>query len=360
MSKQQITASPVKGREGLYVAWGINPDTLKRQKYFANTPEEAAQKAADSLKRPEPLETLDAYYAEAYLPTIAYRSENWQSQVGWAMDGYVRPTFGDRKMRDIKRPEAQRFFNSLIGRLEVSSIRRIKIVFSGVMNLAEADDQIAKNPVRLVRLPQEEAPEKTSLTHGQLARLIRFGPRELLPPLYLSAVVGGLRIGEACGVARANMTLDSLKVCQQVLQLKGGAKTTPKLKTLSTKRIIPLPTELGSLVLSYVPDGVEWVCSNADGGYLLPNNVTRMLASACLRADVPIISPHELRHTFISLLENELEAPTAIVAALAGKSHKSVTAGYSHTHRQQLEKWLARHFERVQREVEKVGCGSIN
>ena len=179
MMKKQIKASPVKGRKGLFLAWGIDPSTLRRKKYFAATPEEARQRAAESFKPPNPVETLDAFYAEAYLPTVAHRSENWRGQIAWAMDDYVRPTFGLWKLRDITRSDAQRFFNGLIGTLKPSSLRRVKIVFSGVMNLAEADEQIAKNPVRPVKLPPDEDTEKTALTYDELGRLIRHSQKEL-------------------------------------------------------------------------------------------------------------------------------------------------------------------------------------
>lgn len=352
--KQKMPTAFLKEQRGEWAAWGIHPETQRRKLYYSESKEGASRKAflsfyPELVDRPE---TLNDYYAESYLPTIVHRSGNWKSQVGWAMDKYVRPVFGKTELKNIDRSKAQRFFNSLIGPLEVSSVRRIRIVFSAVLNLAEQDDRIRKNPVRSVKLPEAEEPEKIALTYEQVGKLIYHAEERLLPVLYISLVAGGLRIGETCAMNRQLVTKTSLKVDQQVLQQKGGAIVTKRLKTKWTRRTIPIPEALGEKILNCHQKSRTWVCSNVDAGYLLPNNVNLLLAQACALAKIPKITPHEMRHTFISLLENELEAPTPIVAALAGKAHKSVTSGYSHTHKAQLLKWVTRHFETVVKHVE--------
>ena len=96
------------------------------------------------------------------------------------------------------------------------------------------------------------------------------------------------------------------------------------------------------------------MCSNTKGGHLTPNNAERELAAAVKRAGIPRVTAHEFRHTFISLLENEWEAPPSIVAALAGKTDDRVTSGYSLSHRTQLEKWMKSFWSEVYK-VREVG-----
>ncbi len=97
-----------------------------------------------------------------------------------------------------------------------------------------------------------------------------------------------------------------------------------------------------------------YLAGTTSGKFQLPNNVTEDLQEACKKAGIPIITPHELRHTFISLLENEMEAPAAVVAALAGKKDNRVTSGYSHTHQIQMKKWLSAHFNAFRKALEKL------
>lgn len=333
-----------------FLAKGINPDTGKRRSYSGATPEEASQKAADSYGIITPVqadpEKLYGFYANVYLPTVLHRSDNWKSQIGWAMDNYIIPAFGDWKLSEITRSDAQKLFNRLLTKLpKVSSVRRIRIVFSGVMNLAEADDVISKNPVRYVRLPADEESEKKSLTFEQLHTILLASPKRLIPPLML--MMQSLNLGEACAVRRNHIQNGRLKVRRQILQVKGGAIDTDKLKTPQRKRDIPLPKEVEEMILNAEQKSGIWVSSNVDGGYMLPNNVSRELDELLAALDVPRVTAHEFRHTFISLMENELEAPPAIVHALSGKKDKRLTAGYSHTFWNQLVKWNGRFWEKV-------------
>ncbi|MBX3114396.1 MAG: hypothetical protein KF836_07495 [Fimbriimonadaceae bacterium] len=61
---------------------------------------------------------------------------------------------------------------------------------------------------------------------------------------------------------------------------------------------------------------------------------------------MPVVGPHALRHTFISLLENEHECPPSIVAELSGKAKQGNTANYSHAHMEQKRKWMQMLWDR--------------
>lgn len=80
------------------------------------------------------------------------------------------------------------------------------------------------------------------------------------------------------------------------------------------------------------------------GGYLTPNNATRELYAACEKAKIGKVTPHELRHTFISLMENELECPRPIIQEIVGHAKKGVTGGYSKSNMAQKLKWMSRYF----------------
>lgn len=296
--------------------------------------------------------TLYGFYAMVYLPTVAHTSKAWLSQIGWAMDKYVIPEFGDRKIGDISRAELQGFFNRL--KMETSSKRRIKIVLGCVFNLAE-DDEICKSPVRRVRLPMDRKPDKTALTFEQLWTLLENAQPRAIPVILLGGFCG-LRIGEICGSSRADFSKNVFRLRWQVRQEKGGCERTNELKTPQSERDIPLPPVLMERLFNAGQVSGIYLASDSKGGYLTPNNATRELAEACKRAElgkwegekfIPLVSPHELRHTFISLMENELEAPPRIVACLAGRKYNGPNAGYSHTHETQLLRWMTRYWEQA-------------
>src|SRR4051812_14072787 len=124
-----------------YEAKGVDPATGKRKSYWGPTAD-AASNAAWNSYGPQIVNqnTLYGFYATVYLPTILRRSANWQTQVAWAMDKYVLKTFKNTLLTDINRADLQKFFNALpLVPLAASSIAKIRIVLSCVLNLAVRD-----------------------------------------------------------------------------------------------------------------------------------------------------------------------------------------------------------------------------
>lgn len=346
-------ASKRKGSDN-YEAKGIDPETGKRKSYYDKDPEKASKKAAKSLGLLDylPDSTLHGIYVTSYWPSVRPRSYNWREQIRWAYDGFIGPKWGGYDLADLKRNDIQNWFNDLIGKLENSSLRKIRIVMSCIINHAMDDDdcQISRNPCARIKLPAVEDPEKTALTPRELRKLIECAQGREIPIVLLGAM--GLRKGEICGVQADRIQKGDLVVNQQVQYEKGlGFFLTPKLKTPQSKRTIPLPQDFKERLVNAGQVSDIFIASDSLGGFVTPKNVDRELASAVGRAGIPRISPHELRHTFITILENELEAPDTIVAKLAGRAKKGLNAGYSHSTLILLRKWTEKYWDHVMNAV---------
>ncbi|HLO97986.1 MAG TPA: tyrosine-type recombinase/integrase [Fimbriimonas sp.] len=347
-------ASERAARPGTFEAKGVDASG-KRKSYYGKTAYEASYKAAESLGLLEVADdlSLHAFYCRSYWPSVAARSYNWREQIRWAYDNYIGPKWGGVDMPAIKKREVQEWFNSLIGKLEASSLHKIKIVFSGIINLAldelvDDDDNslIRRNPLARIKLPAKAEPDKIALTAGQLRALIDAASGREVPAILLCSI--GLRKSEACAVQRDRIKTSVLEVNQQIAYEKGkGFFMTTVLKTPQSKRRIPLPTGFEAMLLGADQVSDVFVCSDSLGGFLTPKNLDRELAAAVKRAGVPSISAHELRHTFISILENELEAPDTIVSMLAGRSKRSSNSAYSHSTMQQLQRWMNAYWELI-------------
>jgi integrase len=259
------------------------------------------------------------------------------------MDKYVLPVFKDRPLDQISRVDLQRFFNRLPGvPLAESSIAKIKIVLSGVLNLAVRDGIIPSNPCEFVRIAAVPEPEKRALTFEEVATLIDSAPKNLKPFVILTAF--GLRIGEACGATRHGTKDRVLRVRQQVLQPKGGAQLSPKLKTPQSKRDLPLPSRVWDEILGCGQVSGVFLCSDAKGGYMLPSNAYDDFKDLVTAVGLEPLSPHEMRHTFISLLELELECPGPIVDELAGRKRSD----YRHASQEQKTRWLDTFWKQIE------------
>lgn len=321
--------------DGLWEAKGID-HSGRRKSFYGNTPEEASDRAYESFGIQSD-DTLYGFYLHVYFPTVIHRSKNWRDQIAWAMDNYILPKFGRMNLTEITRPAVQRHFNSLT--MKPKSISHVKKVFSAVMALAESDEIITRNPVSSVRIPPISAPEKTALTPQELWALYE-ASHTLIKPFVLLAGFAGLRLGEAVGMTWGHVS-EVMSVRQQVLQ-SPRAIVTETLKTPMSRREIPYVFDLRVGQVSDV-----WICSDTKGGYILPKNVRRELLIACKKAGVPEVSPHELRHTFISIMENELECPMTILKELVGHAKDRVTGGYSHARMEQKTKWMQKYWDHV-------------
>lgn len=330
---RKITAHLKK--PGTWEAKGIHPGTNRRKSYYASTKELAEKLAHNSYETPTS-NTLYDFYAHAYLPTIVKRAYGTKKHIGWLMDKHVLPAFGDKELSEITRKDVQAFFNA--STLSANTLPSVKAYFSAVMSLAVLDEVIDKNPVSSVRLPDTTKVEKTALNLVQLRTLIENSPPSLKPAVILTGCCG-LRIGEALGVTRAAIDKDGiLTVSQQVQQRKGGPVVVPQLKTPESYRRIPLPSGLRSALL--VSDSL-WVC-NDGASFAKPVTVAWQLKELCPKIGIPVVSPHELRHTFVTLIERVLEAPRPVVRSLIGHADKDMTDSYSHTQIAQQRKWMER------------------
>lgn len=335
------TAGYRQSRKGMkWEAKGVGP-TGQRKSFYGSTPQEASDRAFASFPQDIDPNTLYGFYASAYLPTIIHRSPAWKSMVGWAMDTYIIPTFGDKPLRDLNRSELQAFFNKI--ELKPSSTGKVRTILSCVLKLAVDDELLLRNPAASIRLPSAEKPNKRALSVDELGTLIDSSP-PTVRPLVILAGVCGLRLGEALGLTWSAIDKTGLHVRQQVRKAKGGPVVLLSLKTRESNRIIPIPDEVKVMLRCGQASDV-WVCSDQLGGYMSPDAINKELAKACTLAGVPRVTPHELRHTFVSLMENEIEAPRSVVGEIVGHASEGITGLYSHARMEQKRKWLRKLVE---------------
>ena len=343
-------------KDGTWEAKGIDPTTGKRKSYYGGSEREASERAARSFRLNDST-TLEGFYFGSYVPTLVGRSDNWINQVAWAMEGYVLPRFGQMRLEEVDRKMAQTAFNQWSKGLKPSSLQRLRIVWAGVMNLAVDDDLLGRNPLRRIRILNPEEPSHVVLRPEELWHLVN-NCSDLIRPVILLQGFCGLRVAEACAVKRSCTKSGVLRVREQVLQPKGGAEMTARLKTKQSRRDIPLPDGLRKMLRACGDSKNPWQCENDSGGFLCPKTVYNKLCRESVALGLPQMGTHDLRHTFTSLMENEFEAPRRVVDAILGRKGSGTTDMYSHTFRSQLEKWMNTYWERVSTSTTTKKCRS--
>lgn len=196
------------------------------------------------------------------------------------------------------------------GRLSDRSIRNALTPLRLCLDAAAREGLVSGDLTRTLVLPARrggrrwDVRERRSLNREELARLIE----EIPPgykPLFVLLASTGLRISEAIGLRWCDVDLDArqpyLRVRQAIVQDVVGAP-----KSRHGARTIPLTDDLAYRLRRLRPPNPEpddLVFRNRNGGPLAPNNVrNRILGPAAIRAGVPGIGLHTLRHTCASLL----------------------------------------------------------
>ena len=101
----------------------------------------------------------------------------------------------------------------------------------------------------------------------------------------------------------------------------------------------PLPPTLMSVLRQYWtvarPVGFLFPAWRRHSSHICASKVRRELRAACLRVGVPVVTPHQLRHTFArTMLERGVDLPT--LQAALGHTRASTTAVYLHVRRDRV------------------------
>lgn len=249
------------------------------------------------------------------------------------LKGYLRWCLGRGLVPlEVVRADIEDYKQHLVKKkLKPSTINRYLNSVSGFYNVAEMDEVIAKNPARFVkRLKDSSATASTTLglSYLEFADLLRAaqlkGSREHALVLLMGML--GLRVSEAANVKVEDF---SDQRGHRVLSIVGkGDKPA----------IIPLPPP--------VAWSLEAVIGDRKFGYLLFTNwntpmnrrcATRLLKQLCLSIGITKrITPHSLRHTFVTQLL-DAEVPLRDVQIAARHASPAMTIRYDRN-RDQLDK----------------------
>lgn len=292
-------------------------------------------------------------------PTFGQLAQDWLNSLGSSVKGSTAAHY-EYTLRRYLLPQLQRLrLRSLDERVLEAALLRM---FSGENGLHRPlGTSLARECLILVRrickygshlrlmrtmdiqvnLPRSSRPPVQPLSTAQaqaVDRYVRQAPTARKVGLLLCLQLG-LRIGEVCGLQWGdfdleNKTLTIQRTVQRIVLPGGGTRLaiqTPK--TQNSLRQLPLPARLCSLlqtVRKALPD-TAWVLTGSTRKPAEPRNFRRSIRVYLLRAQVPPVHPHALRHTFATLcLQAGCDIKT--LSELLGHSNAAVTLQrYVHT-----------------------------
>ncbi|GIP38340.1 integrase [Paenibacillus sp. J31TS4] len=244
----------------------------------------------------------------------------------------IIPRWGNYRLKDLTRTEYQKWINELRDHYSEGTVRRIHSIFSTAINDAVHEFKILReNPIQKIKIPKEinKDAKVQYFNRDQLALFLenckpvknaKYQASMQYLALFTLLARTGLRIGEALPLTWSDIDLEAktLTVNKTLVYPLNSEPylSTPKSKT--SGRTIKLDdatvavmrkhrTNRKEVVLRYEnyksPED-NLVFFQQDGRWLRTNVVREYFKEVCKRANLPVLSPHALRHTHaVHLLE---------------------------------------------------------
>jgi integrase len=232
----------------------------------------------------------------------------------------------------------------LYANLEIdgSSARLIQMVHARLHKLfavAVKWKLVTSNPCAMVDPPRAPKRSMQHLSSAQCKSLLTAARDDKLYALYVVAISTGLRQGELIGLRWEDLDLKTGTVSvQRSVQEVDGQPTVQQPKTSKSRRMVVLPRFAVSALKKHQAEASAaglaaggWVFTDARGGLLRKSNlIRRSFKPLLVKANLPEIRFHDLRHTAATLLLERGTNPK-VVQEMLGHAHVGLTLDtYSH------------------------------
>lgn len=266
------------------------------------------------------------------------------------VEKYLIPFFNHAKLKNIKQIDIQKYFNkvkNLESNLPLSNsvLNKHKMILKSIFDAAIDNDLCYKNPVKNINFPNVSIKKQRPVyTFQEVEKLEKYAIKQNRYDIIL--LLGtGMRRSELIGLMwdDIDMTNKTIHIQRAVTQTTGKV-VIGETKSETSNRYIPISDNLIS-VINLIPRESEYVISGEKPDKpIVPHSYAdkfeRFMEKASKELNIPKLTPHELRHTYGTLLR-EKGVDIYTIQKVMGHSDISVTAGtYVHNDIEVLRKQL--------------------
>ena len=248
------------------------------------------------------------------------------------------PVIGKKKLDKVTVDDAARVWAHFAG-YSASTIHRARMLYVAVFDSAIENDLCRKNPFRGKFAQPPKAPSGThrTLSEEEIALIWATPHRMQLAALIM--LYCGLRRGEVLALSDADIdTKNSIVIVDKAIRFDGNKPIISKPKTASGVRIVPLP----SIISPFFYDFKGYVISTMQGCIMTESAFKRCWDSfeyhLSIRAGYRVkIRPHDLRHTYCTLLVNAGVSMKQAMQWMGHADEKMILRIYDHITEQRIQ-----------------------
>lgn len=313
-----------------------------RKSFYGPTRKQALEKADNYLLKIKTFDGLQqisfTQVAEQWLSAYkedAVRTITYERSYRSPYQKHILPYFRNANLADIKQKDVQFFLNSK-SNYSYSSLQKMRTVLYGIFEYAIANDYCYKNPVKgtqLARKSTDRTEQKRAYTYQQALDVINLAQNIKNGTDIIILLKTGLRRSELLALRWENIDMEKkiIHVRESVSETNSGLEIHP-CKSLKSIRDIPFDDELYTLFSNMQRTG--FVIKGQNGKNMNPHNwsykryavVNKKIqqAAAAKGISLPLLNPHEMRHTFGSILY-ERGVDIVTISKLMGHSSIEIT-----------------------------------
>jgi len=249
---------------------------------------------------------------------------------------HIVPVLGHIYLDKLAPADVRRFLNrkaaekSARGRpFSARTVQYLHAILRRALEHACREELLGRNVARLVSPRQVEREEVDPWTLEETQQFLKTAQRDRLYPLYVLALMLGLRRGELLALRWSLIDLDEgvLRVRESLQRIDGQLRFTSP-KTMRSRRTVPLPTLCIAVLRAHHQaqrreraqerawPSPNLVFTTRRGTPIEPRNLNRHFERLCKQAGVRRIRFHEMRHTCASMLFAAGNEPRVIMDIL--------------------------------------------
>ncbi|EKN67833.1 site-specific integrase [Schinkia azotoformans] len=266
----------------------------------------------------------------------------------------ILPRWGKYRLKDITRTEYQKWINELRDHYSEGTVRRIHSIFSSAIHDAVHEFHIIReNPIQKIKIPKdvENTNRVQYFSKEQLEKFLNSLKTPQKNAKYKHSIQyyvlfslmarTGIRIGEALALTwdDFNEKEKSISITKTLVYPLNSTPYISTPKSLKSVRIVKLDEQTVKLLKKHKINQNEVILRyknykaskdnvmfhQHDGRWLRTNVVREYFKEVCKRTDLPVLSPHALRHSHaVHLLE--AGANIKYVSERLGHASTKVTA----------------------------------
>ena len=328
------------GRWELRITDGYRDDgRLRTISFYGRTKTDLKRKLDEYRKKKMSGIDLNKSYTFAQWADIWY--ENHTQVSATTREGYkytlrhLKNEFGRMPLEDIRAMHVEQFLKKLRAQGKAdSAVGQCRGMLFQIMNKAEANDLIHKNPVRYAEKMRSLNPpkERESFTGEEVKLLMAKLPQNKIG-LSIRLMLGtGMRTQEMLALEPRHITEDGsvITIEQAVVRIRGGVAIGPP-KSRDSYRQIPVPPKLQycAIRLRDTDRKFIWEVGVKDQPCNHSHFAKKFKEAVAMVEGVRILTPHSCRHTYVSQLQG-LGVDMETIKSIVGHAEIDMTQHYLH------------------------------